>query len=128
MSGRSEPKGWVLYDGYCGFCSWWIPYWKKTINNTGYEIAMLQDPKVKMKLNLPEELLNRDIVLLFRDGSRLTGADAYIFGMKTVWWSSPFGYILGLPVLKQLTWAFYWMFNRNRFFVSKLCRLKPLIN
>jgi predicted DCC family thiol-disulfide oxidoreductase YuxK len=127
MNGQFKPKGWVLYDGHCGFCSWWIPFWKKTINKTGYDIAMLQDSNVKIQLDLPEELLNRDIVLLFADGSKLIGADAYIFGMKTVLWSSPLGYLLGLPLFRQLTWAFYRVFNRNRFIVSKLCRLKPVI-
>ncbi|MCC7159406.1 MAG: DUF393 domain-containing protein [Ignavibacteria bacterium] len=122
-----SPKGWVLYDGYCGFCSWWIPFWKKTINRTGFDIAMLQDKWVSEVLNLPEELVNKDIVLLFADGKKLIGADAYIFGMKTVWWSSPVGFLLGLPGFKQLTWIFYRLFNRNRFLVSKVCRLKPIL-
>ena len=123
----NDHKGWVLYDGYCGFCSWWIPFWKKTINKTGYDIAMLQDKWVTDELSLPGELLNKDIVLLFRDGRKITGADAYIFGMKTVWWSSPAGYLFGLPGFRQATWLFYKLFNRNRFIVSKICRLKPII-
>lgn len=118
-------KGWVLYDGACGFCTWWIPFWKKTINKTGYDIAPLQAKWVKEKLALDDEHLNKDIVLMFTNGTILIGADAYIFGMKTVWWSSPAGYLLSLPGFKQLTWAFYKIFNRNRFFVSKVCRLKP---
>lgn len=121
------PLGWVLYDGMCGFCSWWIPFWKKTINKTGYDIALLQSGWVMEKMNLPEELLNRDIVLLFTDGRKLVGADAYIFGMKKVWWSSPFGYLLNLPGFRQLTWLFYKVFNRNRFIVSKVCNLKPAL-
>lgn len=125
---RGDPKGWVLYDGMCGFCSWWIPFWKNTINRTGYDIAMLQSNWVREKLALNEELLNKDIVLLFSDGRKLVGADAYIFGMRTVWWSSPVGFILGLPGFKQLTWLFYKLFNRNRFLVSRVCRLKPVIN
>lgn len=119
------PLGWVLYDGACGFCCWWIPFWKKTINKTGYDIAPLQAKWVREQLNLPGELLNRDIVLLKQDGTKLIGADAYIFGMKTVWWSSPVGYLLGLPGFKRLTWIFYKVFNRNRFFVSRVCRLNP---
>jgi predicted DCC family thiol-disulfide oxidoreductase YuxK len=122
----NSPKGWVLYDGMCGFCSWWIPFWQKTIQRTGYDIAPLQTDWVRKTLAVDEVLLNKDIVLLFADGSRLVGADAYIFGMKTVWWSSPAGYVLGIPPFKQLTWLFYKLFNRNRFFVSKVCRLKPL--
>jgi predicted DCC family thiol-disulfide oxidoreductase YuxK len=122
------PKGYVLYDGACGFCSWWIPFWKTTINKTGYEISPLQSGWVREKLKLNDDLFNKDIVLLLNNGRKLIGADAYIFGMKTVWWSSPVGYLLGLPGFRQLTWIFYKIFNRNRFFVSKICRLKPETN
>lgn len=123
-----QTKGWVLYDGMCGFCSWWIPFWAKTIKRTGYGIAMLQDKWVREKLNLPGELENKDIILLFLDDSKLIGADAYIFGMKAVWWSSPLGYLLSIPPFRQITWIFYKLFNRNRFLVSKICRLKPVLN
>jgi predicted DCC family thiol-disulfide oxidoreductase YuxK len=125
---KKQPFGWVLYDGKCGFCSWWIPFWKKTINKTGYDTAPLQEKWVMEKMNLSEELLNKDIVLLFADGKKLIGADAYIFGMKKVWWLSPIGFLLALPGFKQLTWIFYRIFNHNRFLVSKACHLKPVIH
>jgi len=128
MTQASQPLGYVLYDSACGFCSWWIPFWKKTINKTGYDIAPLQALWVREKMNLPDDILDKDIVLLFNNGRRLVGADAYIFGMKTVWWSSPVGYLLGLPGFRQLTWLFYKIFNRNRLFVSRVCRLKPELN
>ncbi len=123
----NDIKGWVLYDGMCGFCSWWIPFWRKTINKTGYDTAPLQAKWVREKLNLPEDLLNKDIVLLFSDGRKLVGADAYIYGMKTVWWSSPVGLLLSIPPFRQLTWLFYKLFNRDRFLVSRVCHLKPII-
>jgi hypothetical protein len=66
----------------------------------------LQAEWVREKLGLNDGLINRDIVLLLNDGRRLIGADAYIFGMKTVWWSKPAGYLLGLPGFRQLTWMF----------------------
>ena len=125
---NNQPYGWVLYDGACGFCSWWILFWKKTINKTGYDIAPLQEKWVRDRMNLPEELLNKDIVLLLADCKKLIGADAYIYGMKKVWWSSPIGYLLSLPGFKKLTWIFYKIFNRSRFMVSKVCRLKPVID
>ena len=119
------PRGWVLYDGFCGFCSWWIPLWKKTIQKTGYDIAPVQAKWVNQKLGLKEAELNNDIRLLLNDGTLINGADAYIYGMKKVWWSFPIGWILGLPVVRGLTWKFYKVFNRNRFLVSKICKFKP---
>jgi predicted DCC family thiol-disulfide oxidoreductase YuxK len=121
----SKPLGWVLYDGACGFCSWWIPFWRKTINKTGYDIAPLQAKWVRDKLNLPGEQINRDILLLLADGKVIAGADAYIYGMKKVRWSRPAGYLLGLPGFRWLTWQFYKLFNRNRLFVSRVCKLRP---
>lgn len=88
---------------------------------------MLQDKWVTDELKLQEELVNRDIVLLFADGRKLIGADAYIFGMRTVWWSSPVGYLLSIPPFREATWLCYKLFNRNRFLVSRMCRLKPVI-
>jgi uncharacterized protein len=117
--------GYVLYDGACGFCSWWIPFWQKTIQRTGYDIAMLQEPWVQDTLRLPPERINSDIRLLRSNGQLLNGADAYLFGMRRVWWSSPLGYLLSLPGFRALTWLFYAWFNRSRFAVSRACRLPP---
>lgn len=121
-----KPRGWVLYDGSCGFCAWWIPVWRKTITNSGYDVAPLQSEWVQKKLNLSAEELSRDIRLLLSDDTLISGADAYIYGMKQVWWSWPIGWLLGLPLLRQLTWKAYRIFNRNRFLVSKVCGLKPV--
>lgn len=121
------PRGWVLYDGLCGFCSWWIPYWKNTIKRNGYEIAAVQTDWVRQEIGPRVEELNSDIRLLLNDGTLINGADAYIYGMRQVWWSWPFGFVLGLPIFRQITWKFYKVFNRNRFLVSKICKLDPEI-
>jgi predicted DCC family thiol-disulfide oxidoreductase YuxK len=125
MASGTEPLGWVLYDGACGFCAWWIPFWRSTIQRCGYEIAPLQCDWVRAKLGPSEPDLDRDILLLLRDGTLVRGADAYIFGMHRVWWSRPLGYLLALSWPRQMTWVFYRWFNRNRFIVSKACRLPP---
>ena len=124
-----RPLGWVLYDAACGFCTWWIPLWEKTINSTGYAIVPLQVPWVAANVQLQEGAeLNNDIRLLLRDGRLLHGADAYIFGMRRVWWARPLGYLFGLPGFRQLMWLFYKCFNRNRFLISKACRMPPTMD
>ncbi len=35
-------KGWVLYDGDCGFCSSWVPRWTNVLRRRGIAIAPLQ--------------------------------------------------------------------------------------
>jgi len=125
MPRDEEPLGWVLYDAACGFCTWWIPFWQKTIRRAGYDIAPLQAAWVRARTGLADASVNRDILLLMKDGTIVQGADAYMFGMKRVWWSRPVGHLLGWPGMKQLTWMFYRWFNKNRFFVSRVCRLPP---
>lgn len=120
-----EPRGWVLYDAACGFCCWWIPFWRGTIRRAGYDVAPLQSAFARERTGRLGQDVNRDILLLLRDGTLIAGADAYIYGMRSVWWSSPVGFLLGLPGLRQVTWTFYRWFNRNRFFVSRVCRLPP---
>jgi uncharacterized protein len=118
-------KGWILYDGACGFCSWWIPFWKPTIQGAGYDSAPVQASWVRDNLKMTHLELTQDIRLLFRDGRMMNGADAYLHIMKRVWWLAPIGLILSLPLLRWLTWQFYKNFNSNRFLISKICRLPP---
>ena len=44
------PSAWVLYDGACGFCSRWVPFWKNTLAKRGLGIASLQEPWVVERL------------------------------------------------------------------------------
>ena len=127
-TGIVSPKEHVLYDGTCGFCSWWIPFWKKVINRAGYEIAPLQSDWVRGRLKIGGDELASDIRVLLSDGTSIDGADAYIYGMKQVWWGFPMGFVLGLPIFRQGTWLLYKAFNRNRFLFSRFCRLKPEIS
>ena len=123
--GGEVPRGWVLYDAACGFCSWWIPWWRPVIRRAGFDVAPLQSAFARAHTRRTGDDVNRDILLLMRDGTLVAGADAYIYGMRRVWWSSPVGFVLGLPGIRQVTWMFYRWFNRNRFVVSRICRLPP---
>ncbi len=73
-----QSKGWVLYDGMCGFCSWWIPFWEKTIKRTVYGIAMLQDKWVRDELKLPGEIENHNIILFFSIVSIFENVNIYL--------------------------------------------------
>jgi predicted DCC family thiol-disulfide oxidoreductase YuxK len=121
----AEPRGYVFYDAACGFCSWWIPYWRPVIRRAGFDVAALQSAFARARTGREGADVNRDILLWLRDGTIIAGADAYIYGMRQVWWSRPVGYVLGWPGFRQLTWMFYRWFNRSRFFVSRVCGLPP---
>ena len=120
----SEPaKGWVLYDGECGFCSRWLLFWQPTLAKHGFDSAALQEPWVTKKLHLPADELLYDIRLLSRDGSLASGADVYLQVTRRIWWAWPFYAIFSLPGFNWLIHLCYRWFARNRYCVSHACRL-----
>jgi uncharacterized protein YqjF (DUF2071 family)/predicted DCC family thiol-disulfide oxidoreductase YuxK len=121
----SAAKGYVLYDGTCGFCSWWVPRLEKLLNDSGFAIAPLQEEWVQRTIPLPHANLADDIRLLLSDGTLVSGADAYIYGMKQMRCARPLGVLLGLPGLRWITCAVYALVNRNRFAISRICKLPP---
>lgn len=122
---QSNYKGWVLYDAQCGFCSWWVPFWRGTINGAGFDIAPLQSEWVRGRIDLSDDRINDDLRLLLHDDQTLVGAEVYLHVMKRIWWAWPLGMFFSLPGLKQLFSKAYKWFNRNRFAVSKACRMPP---
>jgi predicted DCC family thiol-disulfide oxidoreductase YuxK len=125
----SEPTGWVLFDGSCGFCRTWVTYWSHTLRKRGFEIAPLQEAWVRARLASPDEDdLLRDLRVLLAGGGELRGADAYRYVMRRIWWAYP-GYLLSVtPWLRQLfDWA-YRAFADNRYHFSHSCELPPRSN
>jgi uncharacterized protein YqjF (DUF2071 family)/predicted DCC family thiol-disulfide oxidoreductase YuxK len=125
---RKDTRGYVLYDGTCGFCSWWVPRLENTLRAAGIAIAPLQAEWVQKTIPLPCERLTDDIRLVVSDGTLLSGADAYIYAMKQIRAIRPLGVLLGLPGLRWITRAIYAFFNKNRFVISKICKLPAEIS
>jgi uncharacterized protein YqjF (DUF2071 family) len=120
---RGDVRGWVLYDGGCGVCSWWVPYWAPTLARLGLGIAPLQAPWVAGLLPLPPDALVRDIRLLFRDGSHLAGADVYRHVMRRLWWAYPLYLGASAPGLRRVFDAAYRAFADRRLRISHACGL-----
>ena len=124
----SEPlagsRGWVLFDGSCGFCSSWVRRWARPLHAHGFEIAPLQDDWVREQLGFPSETeLLLDMRLLLDDGRQLRGADAYRYVMRRIWWAYPFYLLSVAPVLRHLFNRAYRTFADNRYHFSRECRL-----
>lgn len=83
---RQGVRGWVLYDDLCGFCRWWVPFWRNTLMKRGFEIARLQSERVASVLRMPHDELVNDLRLLLSDGKKIAGADVYQYVMKRIWW------------------------------------------
>lgn len=123
------PDAWVLYDGACGFCSRWVPFWKNTLAKRRIGIASLQEPWVAEFLRargVPTENLLDDLrILVASTGDVIPGADAYRFAFRRIWWARPLHVLAVTPGLSRLFDRGYRAFAENRYRVSKACGMAP---
>lgn len=116
-------KGWILYDGGCGFCFRWVHFWQRIVERRGFAIKDIQSASAEGILQVPDENLLDDIRVLTRDGKLQSGAGAYLYVARRIWWAWPFYAIFSLPGFNSLLrWGYRW-FNRNRYRISKHCPL-----
>jgi predicted DCC family thiol-disulfide oxidoreductase YuxK len=115
--------GWVLYDGGCGFCFRWVHFWEKVIERRGFALKDLQSARNDGSLKIPQQKLLDDILVLSGDGKLESGADAYLFVARRIWWAWPFYAIFRLPGFNWILWQGYRWFNRNRYRISRHCPL-----
>ena len=127
MEAVTQPVAWVLYDGACGFCSRWVPFWKGTLEKRGIGIASLQEPWVVERLEAKgvamENLLDDLRILVAGSGEVIPGADAYRYAFRRIWWARPLYLLSVTPGLRRLFDRGYRAFAENRYRVSKACRL-----
>lgn len=119
------PVAWVLYDGACGFCSRWVPFWKNTLAKRGIGIASLQEPWVVERLKakgVPLENVLDDLrILVAETGDVIPGADAYRFAFRRIWWARPLYLLAVTPGLHSVFDLAYRAFAENRYRVSRAC-------
>lgn len=120
--------GWVLYDAGCGFCFRWVHFWERVIERRGFSLNDLQSAWEDGSLKSSQEKLLDDILVLTRDGKLVSGADAYLFVARRIWWAWPFYAIFRLPGFNWLLWLGYRWFNRNRYRISRHCPLPHQAN
>jgi len=125
-TGAAQIKGWVLYDGSCGFCSRWVPFWENTLKTRGFHIAPLQAGWVAEKLHLSQDDLVADLRLLLTTGEQMRGAEVYRYLMRRIWWAMPLYLLSILPVFRTLFDAGYRAFADNRYFVSRACHFPAI--
>jgi predicted DCC family thiol-disulfide oxidoreductase YuxK len=123
MNSSVPRNDWILYDGSCGFCFWWVHFWEKVLAKRHFTLKDLQTALADGTINLAKDRLLDDIRVLQADGQLISGADAYLQVARKIWWAWPFYAIFSLPGFRRLLWAGYRWFNRNRFRISKHCPL-----
>ena len=116
-------RGWVLYDGSCGFCSSWVVRWEQVLRRRGFYLAALQEPWVGEWMQMSTEELELDVRLLLVSGRHLKGAEVYRYVMRRIWWAWPIYALSTLPGLRQLFDAAYRRFADNRYWISRTCHI-----
>ncbi len=116
-------SAWVLFDGSCGFCSRWVPFWGRLLAAHGIGIAPLQAAWVRERLRIGDESLLDNLRVLESCGTVHVGADAYRFAFGRIPWAWPFDLVSRVPVGREIFDAAYRAFARNRYRFSSACRL-----
>jgi predicted DCC family thiol-disulfide oxidoreductase YuxK len=116
-------EGWILYDGGCGFCFRWVHFWQKVVEMRGFAIKDLQSASAGGLLQVAADKLLDDIRVLTRDGRLESGADAYLYVARRIWWAWPLYAVFSLPGFNWILWRGYKWFNRNRYRISRHCPL-----
>ena len=125
-SGSITPRrGWILYDGECGFCFRWVHLWENVVKPRGFVLKDLQSASADGTLKISSEDLLNDILVLTPGGKLEAGANAYLFVARQIWWAWPFYALFSLPGFNWMLWRGYRWFNRNRYRVSRYCPLPP---
>jgi predicted DCC family thiol-disulfide oxidoreductase YuxK len=123
-SESARPRvGWILYDGGCGFCFHWVHFWKTVVEPRGFAIKDLQSAYADGTLQISQESLLDDIRVLTLAGKLESGADAYLYVARRIWWAWILYAIFSLPGFKWMLWCGYRWFNRNRYRFSRHCPL-----
>lgn len=117
------PRGWILYDGDCGFCTRWA--WRLArigrVGSRGFHLAPLQAAWVRQRLHMAEPDLLHEMRVLTADDTLYGGADAVVFLARQVWWTRPFTHLARLPGAMRLLRAAYRWVARNRQRLSAAC-------
>ena len=120
------PRGWVLYDSDCGFCTRLAWRFGGALERRGYRLVPLQAPWVAARLQMSRGKLLEEMRVLTAEGKHLGGADAFVYLGCRIWWAAPlyiFSLIPGaLPLMRR---CYRWIAARRHRF-SRTCALPPL--
>jgi predicted DCC family thiol-disulfide oxidoreductase YuxK len=120
---QAPPRGWVLYDADCGFCTRWAWRLARFVGPRGFHLAPLQAPWVRQKLALSESELLHEMRVLTADDALYGGADAFLFLARQIWWALPFAALAWIPGVMPLARASYRWIASHRHAISSTCEL-----
>jgi len=125
---QAPPRGWILYDGDCGFCTGWAWRLARVAGPRGFHLAPLQAPWVRRRLALAEDELLREMRVLTAGDAVYGGADAFLFLARQIWWLLPFTLLAWIPGVMPLARAAYRWIAAHRHTISATCGLPRVVD
>jgi len=105
----------LIYDDHCPVCQTSVKQVKKLDDRQLIRLIPLSNPAVPVQLSLPsQEDLKKEIHLFAPDGSLYKGAEAIAEISSLYRKSSLLGFVMRLPVLKQISHLVYKLIANNR--------------
>lgn len=110
----SNRTGWVLYDGECAICIRLARWFGPVLKRRRFDLAPLQTPWVRERLELAENAPLDEMRVLSRSGTVMGGPDAVAYLACRVWWAWPLCILAKLPAGMRLLRRVYRWVARHR--------------
>ena len=116
-------RGWVFYDAECRFCVAGMKRWGGLFARRGFQWLPLQTPGTATRLGVTDERLLEEMWVQRTDGRVVSGVNAWIELMRSVWWLWPLGVLLGVPGFNAIGCVVYRWIARNRRCFGGSCKI-----
>lgn len=103
-------RGLILYDDECAVCRALRDKVEQRLTAKGFVFLPLRIWRDDYPDTSPDEM-----ALALPHGRMLSGADAFLFLCRRIWWLWPFAMVAGLPGIRALTWMGYRWFAARRY-------------
>src|SRR5450432_266972 len=94
---RSDFRGWIFYDGQCGFCSSLAHRFERVFERRGLHFTSFQASPDPQRMDLDPGTRPPEMRVQTVDNRSLGGADAVVFLSRQVWWGTPLALVARLP-------------------------------
>jgi predicted DCC family thiol-disulfide oxidoreductase YuxK len=121
--------GWLFFDADCAFCVKIVRWLAPSLQNRGFALAPLQDPRVGTLLGRsPSELL-LEMRLLLSDGKQFGGADAAVALSREIWWACPLVWLAALPgMMGLLRYLYRWIAAHRKCAAATSCSVAERVS
>jgi len=112
----------VIFDGDCGFCRFWVEYWKQ-LTHDRVDYAPFQEVAANFP-HIPKETFARSVQMVTPEGKTYSGAEAVFHALS---YARSFGYLTWLydhfPLFAPFSEAGYRLVAAHRSFADVLRRV-----